>query len=159
MPACTRRRLCVISIAFVGIHDAGRRFGIRQARQPSASTRAVPEDASRSIQDAVDATGKSGSVVNVAFGAYFDNVIIPKIKLTINADPDTAIIGITTDPIFTIAAGAKVTINNLQFQDTFTSSSCIESHGSLTMHNIEVFLCSGMRGAAIHQIGGQSYHY
>ena len=59
------------------------------------------------------------------------------------------------DPIFTIAAGAKVTINNLQFQDTFTSSSCIESRGSLTMQNVAVFLCSGMRGAAIHQIGGK----
>ena len=103
----------------------------------------------------MNATGKSGSVVNVAFGAYFDNVTIPKIKLTINADPDTAIFGNTTDPILTIAAGAKVTINNLQFQDTFTSSSCIESRGSLTMHNIAVFLCSGMRGAAIHQIGGK----
>ena len=80
---------------------------------------------------------------------------IPKIKLTINADPDTAIFGNTTDPILTIAAGAKVTINNLQFQDTFTSSSCIESSGSLTMHNIAVFLCAGMRGAAIHQIGGK----
>ncbi len=107
------------------------------------------------IQDAVNATGKSGSVVNVAVGAYFDNVTVPKIKLTINADPDTAIFGNTSDPILTIAAGAKVTINNLQFQDTFTSSSCIESHGSLTMHNVAVFLCAGMRGAAIHQIGGK----
>ena len=108
-----------------------------------------------SIQDAVNATGKSGSVVNVAFGSYFENVTIPKIRLTINADPDTAIFGNTSDPIFTIAAGAKVTINNLQFQDTFTSSSCIESRGSLTMQNVAVFLCSGMRGAAIHQIGGK----
>jgi len=107
------------------------------------------------IQDAVDATGKSGSVINVAIGAYFDNVTIPKTKVTINADPDTAIFGNTTDPILTIAAGAKVTVNNLQFQDTFTASSCIESRGSLTMDNIEVFLCAGMRGAAIHQIGGK----
>jgi len=108
-----------------------------------------------SIQDAVAATGKSGSMINVAVGAYFDNISIPKTKITINADPETAIFGITTDPILTVAAGAKVTINNLQFQDTFTASSCIESRGSLTMHNIEVFLCSGMRGAAIHQIGGK----
>jgi predicted outer membrane repeat protein len=107
------------------------------------------------IQDAVDATGKSGSLINVAVGAYFENVIIPKLKLTINADPDTAIFGNTTDPIMTIAAGAKVTINNLQFQDTFTASSCIESRGSLTMNNISVFLCSGNRGAAIHQVGGK----
>jgi hypothetical protein len=107
------------------------------------------------IQDAVDATGKSGSVINVALGAYFDNVIVPKIKLTINADPDTAIFGNTSDPILTIAAGAKVTINNLQFQDTFTTSSCISSRGSLTMQNIAVFLCAGKRGAAIHQVGGK----
>src|SRR6202041_443774 len=107
------------------------------------------------IQDAVDATGKSGSLINVAVGAYFENVTIPKLKLTINADPDTAIFGNTTDPIMTIAAGAKVTINNLQFQDTFTASSCIESRGSLTMNNISVFLCSGNRGAAIHQVGGK----
>jgi len=107
------------------------------------------------IQDAVDATGKSGSVINVAVGAYFDNVTIPKTRVTINADPDTAIFGVTTDPILTVAAGAKVTINNLQFQDTFTKSSCIESRGSLTMNGIAVFLCSGMRGAGIHQIGGK----
>jgi predicted outer membrane repeat protein len=107
------------------------------------------------IQDAVDATGKSGSVINVAVGGYFDNVVIPKTRVTINADPNTAIFGITTDPILTVAAGAKVTINNLQFQDTFTNSSCIESRGSLTMNGIAVFLCSGMRGAAIHQIGGK----
>jgi hypothetical protein len=107
------------------------------------------------IQDAIDATPKSGSVINVALGAYFDNLTIPKTKVTINADPDTAIFGNTTDPILTVAAGAKVTITNLQFQDTFTASSCIESRGTLTMNNIEVFLCLGMRGAAIHQIGGK----
>ena len=107
------------------------------------------------IQDAVDATGKSGAVINVAFGSYFENVNIPKVKLTINADPNTGIFGNTTAPIFTIAAGANVTINNLQFQDTITNSSCIESHGSLTMQNCEVFLCNGTRGAAIHQVGGK----
>jgi hypothetical protein len=48
-----------------------------------------------------------------------------------------------------------VIINNLQFQDAFTASSCIESRGSLTMQNIAIFLCSGKRGAAIHQIGGK----
>lgn len=46
-------------------------------------------------------------------------------------------------------------INNLQFQDAFTASSCNESRGSLTMQNIAIFLCSGKRGAAIHQIGGK----
>jgi predicted outer membrane repeat protein len=108
-----------------------------------------------SIQDAVDATGKSGSVINIAFGSYFENVTIPKVKLTMNADPNTAIFGNTTDPIFTIAAGAKVTINNLQFQDTITNSACIESRGSLTMKNCAVFLCTGTRGAGIHQVGGK----
>ena len=107
------------------------------------------------IQDAIAAAPKSGSVINVAVGSYFDNVTIPKIKVTINADPDTAIFGNSTDPILTVAAGAKVTINNLQFQDTVTTSSCIESSGTLTMNNVEVFLCNGMRGAAIHQVGGK----
>jgi predicted outer membrane repeat protein len=108
-----------------------------------------------SIHEAVNAAGKSGATINVAFGSYFDNIVVPKTKLTINADPDTGLFGHTTDPIMTIAAGANVTINNLQFQDTFTTSSCIESRGNLTMQNIAVFLCSGNRGAAIHQIGGK----
>jgi predicted outer membrane repeat protein len=107
------------------------------------------------IQDAVNAARKSGMVINVALGDYFENLVIPKINLTINADPDTAIFGNTSDPIMTVAAGAKVSINNLQFQDTFTTSSCIESHGSMTMNNIAVFLCAGARGGAIHQIGGK----
>jgi predicted outer membrane repeat protein len=108
-----------------------------------------------SLSDAVKAVGKSGATINVAFGSYFDNVVVPKTRLTINADPDTAIFGNTSDPIMTVAANAKVTINNLEFQDTLTASSCIESRGMLTLQNMAVFLCSGNRGAAIHQIGGK----
>jgi predicted outer membrane repeat protein len=154
VPACIRRSITITSIASLA-------FTLLAAASASAKPANFCVNPGgtggcfSSIQDAVDATGKSGSLINVAFGAYFDNVTVPKIKLTINADPDTAIFGNTTDPILTVAAGAKVTINNLQFQDTFTSSSCIESRGSLKMQNIEVFLCSGMRGAAIHQIGGK----
>ena len=100
-----------------------------------------------SLHDAVNAAGKSGATINVAFGTYFDNIVVPKTKLTINADPDTALFGNTLDPIMTVAAGAKVTINNLEFQDTFTNSSCIESSGTLTLQNLAVFLCAGKRGA------------
>ena len=154
VPACICRRLLVIPIAlftFLLLID-----GSALAKPATLCVNPGGTDGCFSkIQDAVDATGKSGSVVSVALGSYFENLVIPKIKLTINADPDTAIFGNTNDPIMTIAAGAKVSINNLQFQDTFTASSCIQSRGSLTMQNISVFLCSGNRGAAIHQIGGK----
>lgn len=107
------------------------------------------------IQDAINATGKSGSIINVAQDGYVENVTIPKIKVTINADMGTSIVGATSDPIFTIAAGANVTIKNLQIGDTFAPE-CIESHGKLTMQNVDVFLCTeGQRGAGIHQVGGQ----
>jgi len=154
VPACIRRGVVVVSIASLA-------FTLLAAASASAKPANFCVNPGgtggcfSSIHDAVDATGKSGSVINVAVGAYFDNVTIPKTRVTINADPETAIFGITTDPILTVAAGAKVTINNLQFQSTFTNSSCIESRGSLTMNSIEVFLCSGMRGAGIHQIGGK----
>ena len=154
MPACICRRLPVIPI---GVFTLSLLIGGSALAKPATlcvNTGGTAGCFSK-IQDAINATGKSGSVVNVAFGSYFENLVIPKINLTVNADPDTGIFGNTTDPIMTIAAGAKVSITNLQFQDTFTATSCIESRGGLTMNNIAVFLCSGNRGGAIHQVGGK----
>ena len=154
MPACIYRRLPLIGIAFFTFSP----WIVGSALAKPATFCVNPGGTAgcfSKIQDAVDATRKSGSVVKVALGSYFENLVIPKINVTINADPETAIFGNTSDPIMTVAAGAKVSINNLQFKHTVTASSCIESRGSLTMQNIAVFQCAGARGGAIHQIGGK----
>ncbi len=110
------------------------------------------------IQDAVNATGKSGAVISIACCFYFETVVIPKITLTLNADPTTQLIGNINDTAnITIAAGAKVTINNLAVVGGFstTGGGCIESAGTLTMQNTRVQECNGTKGAAIHQVGGK----
>jgi predicted outer membrane repeat protein len=101
------------------------------------------------IQDAIDHTGKAGSVVTISAGNYFEDLTIGKIKIDFEGESGTELFlgaGIT------IAAGAHVTVNRLDVQEGL--SSCFTSSGSLTITNSNLFLCSGTRGGAIHQVGG-----
>ena len=102
------------------------------------------------IQDAIDHTGKAGSVVTISAGNYFEDLTIGKIKIDLEGESGTELFlgaGIT------IAAGAHVTVNRIDVQEA--GSTCFTSSGSLTIMNSNVFLCSGTRGGAIHQVGGK----
>ncbi len=110
------------------------------------------------VQDAIDATGKSGATINVDDGTYFENLTIPKLKLILQGTGQNAnLIDNFSIPNVAIAAGAQVTINNLSIAEGFNNSGagCIESAAkSLLLNNVSIFLCQGTRGGMIHQVGG-----
>jgi hypothetical protein len=110
------------------------------------------------IQDAINATGKAGALINVDDGTYFENLIIPKIKLILQGTGQNAnLIDNFSIPNVAIAAGAQVTIANLSIAEGLNNSGagCIESAAkSLVLNNLSIFLCQGTRGGMIHQVGG-----
>lgn len=110
------------------------------------------------VQGAINATGKSGATINIDDGTYFENLTIPKLKLTLQGTGQNAnLIDNFSIPNVTVAAGAQVTIANLSIAEGFNNSGagCIESAAkSLVLNNLSIFLCQGTRGGMIHQVGG-----
>lgn len=110
------------------------------------------------VQGAINATGKSGATINIDDGTYFENLTIPKLKLTLQGTGQNAnLIDNFSIPNVTIAAGAQVTIDHISVEEGINNSGagCIESAAkSLVLDTVNVDLCSGTHGGMIHQAGG-----